>query len=112
MNWLNRWPGFRRSPPGLEWALWKRLPLVLGLGTAVPAMVALALWWAAPSQPTAAEQRDLLLVIYGLAGFVMVHWTLVLTVAIGCVIVMVMKGPAYVADAYPLPGREQAVTRR
>jgi len=30
---------------------------------------------------------------------------LVLTLAIGCAIVMVMKGPAYVADAYPPPGR-------
>jgi len=32
----------------------------------------------------------------------MLHWTLVLTLAIGCVIVMLMKGPAYVADAYPM----------
>jgi hypothetical protein len=37
---------------------------------------------------------------------VLLHWTLVLTVAIGCVIVIVMKGPAYVADGYPPPGRE------
>jgi hypothetical protein len=28
-------------------------------------------------------------------------------VAIGCVIVMLMKGPAYVADAYELPHRDQ-----
>ena len=27
---------------------------------------------------------------------------LVLTVGIGCIVVMVMKGPAYVADAYPM----------
>ena len=36
-------------------------------------------------------------------GVVVVHWTLVLTLALGCFIVRVMKGPAYVADAYPLP---------
>ena len=35
-------------------------------------------------------------------GVVILHWTLVLTLAIGCAIVMLMKGPAYVADAYPL----------
>ncbi len=29
-------------------------------------------------------------------------WTAVLTVSIACVIVYVMKGPGYVADAYPL----------
>lgn len=27
----------------------------------------------------------------------------ILTVSIGCVLVKVMKGPAYVADGYPLP---------
>lgn len=112
MNALNRLPGFRRSPAGREWALFKRLPAILVLGTAVPIGVALALWWAAPGQPSAAEQRDLLLLTYRLIGLVVLHWTLVLTLAIGCVIVMVMKGPAFVADAYPPPGREQTVTRR
>ena len=29
-------------------------------------------------------------------------WTAVLTLAIGCAIVWVMKGPGYVADAYAL----------
>ena len=112
MNALNRLPGFRRLPPGREWALFKRLPAILVLGTAVPIGVALALWWAAPGQPSVAEQRDLLLLTYRLIGLVVLHWTLVLTLAIGCVIVMVMKGPAFVADAYPPPGREQTVTRR
>lgn len=112
MSALNRLPGFQRSPPGREWALWKRLPAILLLGTAVPIGLALALWWAAPGQPSAAEQRELLLWTYQLIGVVVLHWTLVLTVAIGCVIVMLMKGPAYVADAYPPPGRDQMTTAR
>jgi hypothetical protein len=29
--------------------------------------------------------------------------TAILTVSIGCILVKIMKGPAYVADAYPLP---------
>jgi hypothetical protein len=37
-----------------------------------------------------------------LISLVILHWTVVFTVAIGAFIVMVMKGPAYVADAYPL----------
>ncbi len=36
-------------------------------------------------------------------GVVVLHWALVLTLALGCFIVKVMKGPAYVADGYPLP---------
>ena len=105
-NALSRLPGSKRSPSGLEWALWKRLPAILVLGTAVPIGLALALWWAAPGQPSAAEERDLLLLTYKLIGLVVLHWTLVLTLSIGCVIVLVMKGPAFVADAYPPPGRE------
>jgi hypothetical protein len=35
-------------------------------------------------------------------ALIFLHWNIVLTVAIGAFIVMVMKGPAYVADAYPL----------
>jgi hypothetical protein len=39
-------------------------------------------------------------------ALIFVHWSIVLTVAIGAFIVMVMKGPAYVADAYPLEDAE------
>jgi hypothetical protein len=106
MSALKRLPGFRRSPHGLEWALFKRLPAIALLGTALPAAAALIFWWLAPSAPSAAEERDLLLVFYRLIGLVVLHWTLVLTVAIACVIVLLMKGPAFVADAYPPPDRE------
>lgn len=103
---LNRLPGFQRSPSGREWVLFQRLPAVLALGTALPLGVALVLWWVAPATPSAAAERDLLLHTYRLVGLVVVHWTLVMNVAIGCVIVMLMKGPAIVADPYPPPGRE------
>jgi len=106
MGVLNRLPGFRRSPHGFEWVLWKRLPAILVLGTVLPAGTGLVLWWLAPDHATAAEASDLLRIGYQLAGLVLLHWTLVLTVAIGCIVVLVMKGPAYVADPYPPPGRE------
>jgi uncharacterized BrkB/YihY/UPF0761 family membrane protein len=103
---LNRLPGFQRSPPGLEWTLWKRLPLILLIGTVVPLGLALALWWAAPGQLSGAAERELLLLTYRLIGLVVLHWTLVLTLAIGCAIVLLMNGPAFVADAYPPSQRE------
>ncbi len=40
-------------------------------------------------------------------GVVILHWTLVLTLAIGCGIVMLMKGPHYKADSYPMPDRDE-----
>ena len=35
-------------------------------------------------------------------SLIILHWTVVFTVGIAAFIVMMMKGPAYVADAYPL----------
>jgi hypothetical protein len=104
-GWLNRLPGFERTAPGLEWALWKKLPLILAAGTLLPLLVAVLWWLAADAVPTPAQDRDFWLVMYRLAAVAVLHWTLVGTVAIGCVIVMVMKGPAYVADPYPPVGR-------
>lgn len=104
---LKRVPGFQRSPHGLEWAIWRRLPAVLAWGTVVPLAITVLLWIMAPTAPTvAAGDSGLWLVIYQLIGLVVLHWTLVLTVAIGCAIVMLMKGPDYVADAYPPAGRD------
>ena len=107
MDWLTKLQGFQRSAPGLEWTLWRRLPALLGWGTALPGLLAAVLWLAAPEVADTAGDRDQWLLIYRLIGAVLLHWSLMLTLAIGCVIVMLMKGPAYVADAYPPPGRDR-----
>jgi hypothetical protein len=107
--WLKRLQGFQSSPAGLEWALWKRLPAILAWGTVLPVVAALVWHALAPADPTPAEARSLLLADYVVAGVVILHWTVVLTLAIGCVIVMLMKGPAFVADAYELPHSDKPV---
>ena len=106
MKPLQRLPGFRSSPSGLEWRIWKRLPTILLIGTAAPALLIALLWWLAPSDGPAADAASWMR-IYQLAGLMLLHWTLVFTVAIGCIVVMVMKGPAYVADPYPPEERER-----
>lgn len=106
IQWLGRLPGFHRSAPGLEWALWKRLPLIALVGTGVPVLLWAGLYLLMDADASAAQARWLLLAGYVLLGVLALHWTLVLTVAIGCVIVMVMKGPAYVADGYPVSHRD------
>jgi hypothetical protein len=98
---MRKLPGFKRSPAGLEWRLWKRLPAILAWGTAAPLLVVVGLWWAAPAGPSAPVDPALMLWIYQLLGLIVLHWTLVLTLAIGCGIVLLMKGPAYAADSYP-----------
>lgn len=104
MNLFNKLPGFERSPPGLEHRLWKRLPAILLAGSLLPGFLALThrLWaWADPL--LSADRADLLKWDFMLAGLLLLHWMTVLTLALLCFIVRVMKGPAYVADAYPLP---------
>ena len=106
MNLFNRLPGFGRSPAGLEWALVRRLPLVAVAGTAVPASCLLAVRLAAAWTNNDAAAKLATTFEIALASAVILYWTIVFTVLLGCVIVMIAKGPAYVADAYPLPDAE------
>ena len=105
-GWFNKLPGFQKSPAGMEWRILRYLPRVTVLGTAllvVPSLLAHIAAWLDPS----AETRTFpgMLDIY-VISLVVLHWTVVFTVAIGACIVMIMKGPAYVADPYPLPKAE------
>lgn len=104
MNAFNRLPGFQRSAPGLEHRLWRRLPAILAWGTLLPLLAIAVNHVLAPAAvPGMAENGPRLMWDFAMLGAVLLHWTLVLTVAIGCFIVRVMKGPAYVADGYPMP---------
>lgn len=103
MKYLQKLPGFQRSPAGLEWRIWKRLPLIFLAGTALPLLACAIAYGMNQLEPSAAGDRAVEQFFYAMLGTVLLHWTLVATLAIGCVIVMIMKGPAYVADAYWLP---------
>lgn len=107
MSWLNKDPRSVRSVPGLEWVIWKKLPLIWLVGTAVPLLLAGLTWVSWPAQPDGARDPAIMRFEFVLIGFVILHWTLVLTVAIGCWIVRLMKGPHYTADSYPIPDRDE-----
>ena len=104
---FNRLPGFQQTPAGQERDVLRRLPKLLMFGTLLLCLPSLAvrLWWA---DAPAYEVSTLITTvdIYAISVLVL-HWTVVFTVAIGAVIVMVMKGPAYVADAYPMEGMDR-----
>jgi hypothetical protein len=97
MSWLNKLPNSIRSASGLEWSLWRKLPLIFLVGTALPLAAAVALHLTSAPDDTAGL-RWLQTMDYVVAGVVIFHWTAVFTIAIGCVVVMLMKGPGYVAD--------------
>ncbi|MEK6667655.1 MAG: hypothetical protein AABZ19_02405 [Pseudomonadota bacterium] len=107
MAWLNKHPHSVRSAPGLEWALWRRLPRILAVGTALPLLVLGASWALSPDAPDGARDPASLRLEFIMVGIVVLHWTLVLTAAIGCAIVILMKGPTYTADSYPLPDADR-----
>ena len=100
MNYFSKLEGFQRSPAGLEWEIWKKLRLIWVTGTVLPLMASGGAFVLDGLEYTRSVEQF----FYVMVGLVILHWALVLTLAVGCVIVMLMKGPAYVADAYPMDG--------
>jgi hypothetical protein len=107
MDWLRKLPGYKRTPYGFEWRLLRLLPRLLIAGTVLPVFLSgLARYFF--SQGTPAEiERHILIFDYAMIGLALVIWTAVVTVAIGCVIVWLMKGPAYVADGFNVSHSDQ-----
>lgn len=102
MNWLKKLPQTQRANSGLEWRLWRKLPLIALLGTLLPLLVLGLVHLLADPQASAADDRWLQMAGYVVGGVVVFHGSMVVTVGIGCAIVMVMKGPGYVADGLRL----------
>ena len=111
MRLLNKLPNTVRAAPGLEWSVLKMLPFALIAGTLLPLAVSVMSRFM-PPEGTAAEIESYLKMvdILSIATAVTV-WMTALTIAIGCVVGMVMKGPGYVADAYELEDSDHPYPR-
>ena len=105
-GWFKRLPGFQRSAPGLEWVVLRQLPRITVLGTGLLLLPSLLVRLVDGMAPPAEHGGGLTMVDMYVIGLVVLHWTVVLTAGIAAFIVMVMKGPAYVADPYPLQESE------
>jgi hypothetical protein len=102
MNLFNRLPGFSRAPAGKERVVIRLLPKAFFLGTlslAIPSLMARLI--DSPENSLTVMTTDIYVI-----SLIILHWTVVFTVGIAAFIVMMMKGPAYVADAYPLDEAE------
>ena len=100
MNWLRKLPNSVRAASGMEWLIWRKLPLIALLGTALPLLGLAILHFWMDTEASSAQARWLQMADYFCWAVVVFNITMVFTVAIGCVIVMVMKGPGYTADSY------------
>lgn len=92
----------RQEPPGLELEILRRMPKALLAGTLVPLALCVLVRILPAAEPGLAGSKRILSTDIFVFATVLTFWTAVLTVSIGCVVVYIMKGPAYVADAYPL----------
>ncbi|MBH2018715.1 MAG: hypothetical protein I8H91_03985 [Burkholderiales bacterium] len=107
MNWFKKIPHTHRAASGLEWRLWRKLPLIALAGAVLPLACLALVHLLSDATPDAAQARWIQMIDYVIGGVIIFHGSMVVTVGIGCVIVMVMKGPGYVADGYKLPHSDQ-----
>lgn len=90
----------RRAAAGMEWKILRKLPLCLVGGVVVPLLLSAGGRLYPPPGPAHEVAKQLTsLDIFSIAVGSAV-WVAVITVAFGCMVVVVMKGPAYVADGY------------
>ena len=102
MKLFNKLPGTRREPAGLEILVLKSIPQATFATTLIPALFYLLI----SSYPELFRQGNPQEVIntawITAVVVILTSWTIIFTAALASFIVYMMKGPAYVADAYPL----------
>ncbi len=112
--WLQKLPGFKRTPYGLECRILRRLPFALMLSLLLPALVCAVArlvlgagpgGQALPDSAALEAQRLLHLIDYLMIGLASLLWYLLAMLGLACIIVWLMKGPAYVADGFDFNGR-------
>ena len=102
MGLISKLPGYRPVEPGLERKILRMLPPGLAVGLAVlmiPSVMLRIVSW--NLHPVELATRTAKADMYA-AGFMLVHINLLVFTAFAALIIVLMKGPAYVADAYPL----------
>lgn len=100
MKLFNRLHG-RLVPPGRELLILRKLPRIGLVGTLIPVALSF-LVRVLPPQPGVDVAKHIRSVDIFAIATTITFWTAIFTVAIGCVVVHIMKGPAYVADPYPV----------
>lgn len=107
MDPFKKLPGYRKAPAGLERKILRLIPKVFLVGTVVILLPsAISRVWTMADAPWVISKFITTIDIYAF-GLLTVLWTGLFTVGVGALTVMVMKGPAYVADAYPLPDSDK-----
>ncbi len=107
MGKLNKLAGGVRYPSHKEWQLLKRLPKWCLLGTLMFSAPLMHAWW----QDADILNHDLERLSIFL-GLLFTFWFFVGAAVIGLLVIIIMKGPGYVADPYYLPKEDKRLENR
>ena len=91
----------QRSAPGIERQIWRLLPAAALASVLGPIAIAVGARLLSDGSDADIAKATATADIFAVAAATTLL-TAVFTVGVGCVIVMIMKGPAYVADGYEL----------
>jgi hypothetical protein len=97
MNWFHKLHT-HRYPPGLERRIWRKLPLAMLASIVIPAGLSIGTRLSPPDGSSYEVAKATSTVDIFAIALLLTAVTAVITVGIGCIVVMIMKGPAYVAD--------------
>lgn len=100
MGLFNKLPGFQRAPPGMEREILRRIPAALTIGLAILVLPSLYMRLAGHSSWNISQSVSMV-DIYAM-GAILFYCNVIAFIFFAALIVMLMKGPAYVADAYDL----------
>ena len=108
MGILNKLPNSVRYPSHQEWQLLKKLPKWWLLGTLVFAAPIVYIWWQQGGDLLAQnlERTSLFL------GLLFTFWFFIGAMMIGLLVIIIMKGPGYVADPYYLPKEDKSLENK
>ena len=91
-----------RHAAGLEWRILKKMPKLALAATLIPLMIsAIARLIPMDGEISSISKQLTSVDIFSIA-IAVTAWTALFTLAIGCVLVVIVKGPRYIADSYEL----------
>jgi len=89
-----------RAPAGLEWVIFRNLPRLVCLGAGVLAAMRLLFGVVAGADDGLDASRNSQILDFAFLGMGVSMLLLAVLVGLGCVIVLIAKGPQYTADSY------------
>mgnify|MGYP000550674578 CR=1 FL=1 len=104
MGKLNKLPGGVRYSSHKEWQLLKKLPKWWLMGTVMFAGPVCYSWWLYGELLSHDVERTSLFL-----GLLFTFWFFIGAAMIGLIVIIIMKGPGYVADPYYLPKEDKSL---